>query len=1061
VDGETTQTLIGIGANTVGDNNRVEINHVEITLGGAKLTLSRLHKNKRVPTTIRELLLTDARATTLIGGTRRLDDYAAWLAAPDPIAVRCLIGPGGAGKTRFAVELCERAEATGWDAGFVTADELTRFHQTQGVLNALQPTKPTLLVIDYAAAKTATLRKWLDAAATAAGGDKPVRFLLLERHADAEAGWWSELRRPTGGDRRDAGDLLYGVTPDRLQTDASPAERRALVAEVMGRACLMNTVAPPRRPPAEGGNPAFDRRLSADGAEGGPLYLMMTAVAAVGLGMDKAAEMSGRGLAAYVAGLEAERLRRLGREHGLNDDADFFLHLAACVTLQGGCGAAAAGALIDEERSAWSIAVRGEKLRAWLIDALPDGTGGVAAIAPDLIGEAFALSTLRGEGHPPAEQAEIVERAWRRAGAPVVETVVRTLQDHSVREDDVCAKSCLAWLDRLIEAADTVESLTTIANAMPLNTTALRERACKVETELLRRLGGPNVPLATARDMDGEADIAAIATLAGRLNNLAVRLGELGRREEALAAARQAVDLRRELAARRPDAFNPNLAASLNNLAKFLSELGRREEALDAARQAVDLRRELAARRPDAFNPDLAMSLNNLAKFLSELGRREEALDAARQAVDLYRELAAHRPDAFNPNLAASLNNLAKFLSELGRREEALDAARQAVDLYRELAAHRPDAFNPNLAMSLNNLANFLSELGRREEALDAARQAVDLCRELAAHRPDAFNPNLAASLNNLANRLSELGRREEALDAARQAVDLRRELAAHRPDAFNPNLAASLNNLAKFLSELGRREEALDAARQAVDLRRELAAHRPDAFNPDLAGSLNNLAAFLSELGRREEALDAARQAVDLYRELAAHRPDTFNPNLAASLNNLAAYLSELGRREEALDAARQAVDLRRELAARRPDAFNPDLAGSLNNLANALSELGRREEALDAARQAVDLYRELAARRPDAFNPHLARSLWVLADRLDETGDAGGGLGANREAVAVLSPHFRRLPAAFAAMMAEMIRGYVERCEKAGEEPDGELLAPLIEVFQSFQTPGEGEET
>ncbi len=45
---------------------------------------------------------------------------------------------------------------------------------------------------------------------------------------------------------------------------------------------------------------------------------------------------------------------------------------------------------------------------------------------------------------------------------------------------------------------------------------------------------------------------------------------------------------------------------SLNNLANTLSDLGRREEALAAAEEAVGLYRELAAARPDAFRPDLA-----------------------------------------------------------------------------------------------------------------------------------------------------------------------------------------------------------------------------------------------------------------------------------------------------------------------------------------------------------------------------------------------------------------------------------------------------------------------
>jgi hypothetical protein len=100
------------------------------------------------------------------------------------------------------------------------------------------------------------------------------------------------------------------------------------------------------------------------------------------------------------------------------------------------------------------------------------------------------------------------------------------------------------------------------------------------------------------------------------------------------------------------------------------------KQPLAAAREAVTIRRDLARARPEAFTPDLAGSLNNLANRLSELGQREEALAAAKEAAGFYRDLARARPEAFTPDLAMSLNNLAARLSELGQREEALAAGR-------------------------------------------------------------------------------------------------------------------------------------------------------------------------------------------------------------------------------------------------------------------------------------------------------------------------------------------------------------------------------------------------
>jgi tetratricopeptide (TPR) repeat protein len=74
---------------------------------------------------------------------------------------------------------------------------------------------------------------------------------------------------------------------------------------------------------------------------------------------------------------------------------------------------------------------------------------------------------------------------------------------------------------------------------------------------------------------------------------------------------------------------------SLNNLGTMLSELGQREPALAATREAVEIRRALAARNPDAFQPDLASSLNNLGIRLSDLGRYDEALAVQREAEQL------------------------------------------------------------------------------------------------------------------------------------------------------------------------------------------------------------------------------------------------------------------------------------------------------------------------------------------------------------------------------------------------------------------------------------------
>ncbi|WP_198534845.1 ATP-binding protein, partial [Streptomyces fradiae] len=149
--------------------------------------------------------------------------------------------------------------------------------------------------------------------------------------------------------------------------------------------------------------------------------------------------------------------------------------------------------------------------------------------------------------------------------------------------------------------------------------------------------------------------------------------------DHALAAGGPGVTALRQLAEVNRAAYLPDLAMALNTLAIRLSEVGRREEALAPAEEAATTYRELAEVNPAAYLPDLAMALNNLAIRLSEVGRREEALAPAEEAATTYRELAEVNPAAYLPDLAMALNNLAIRLSEVGRREEALAPAEEAV----------------------------------------------------------------------------------------------------------------------------------------------------------------------------------------------------------------------------------------------------------------------------------------------------------------------------------------------------------------------------------------------
>jgi tetratricopeptide (TPR) repeat protein len=133
------------------------------------------------------------------------------------------------------------------------------------------------------------------------------------------------------------------------------------------------------------------------------------------------------------------------------------------------------------------------------------------------------------------------------------------------------------------------------------------------------------------------------------------------------------------LAAARPDAFEPDLAMSLTNLGAMLSGLGRREDALAATGEAVEIYRRLAAARPDAFEPDLARSLWAAAWIRVTVGSDlPGALSACQEAVARYERLHATVPAAFAGDLSGSLSTLAEVLEGLDRDVEAADARNRA-----------------------------------------------------------------------------------------------------------------------------------------------------------------------------------------------------------------------------------------------------------------------------------------------------------------------------------------------------------------------------------------------
>jgi tetratricopeptide (TPR) repeat protein len=957
-----------------------------------------------------DLLVAETGKLPLVGRQDLIADLQTWLDDGADISVYGLIGRAGAGKTRLAIEFCRITDGDPngkgpWIAGFLSPSDLDDINKAFAT-RSYDWERNTLLVIDYAAQCHEALARWLDRLAERKLGTK-LRILLLDREAPDYFGWWHTLTVLGAPSRR---DLFRELRPRHLPDLSDTEERRALMTAALQAARELHPgTSGIAQIPSKDANPDFDRRLG-EHQFGNPLNLVMAGLIALDRGPQAALALRRLDAARYIARRELRRLSDLARSRQIGEDE--IRHIFAFNGLAGGLPIAGLRKTIADElaishRSAERLSEIAELLeQEFPVRSESTQQSRLATIQPDLIGEAVVIEAFTGGPSREDEAAETVQRAYGLTGEAAAQVLIRLVQDFAYAVEDPGATEeerttggrVTAWLLKLTERIDDPDQMLPLAFALPRRTTILRAPAAA----LIERLA-----LHFHEKAEHDNDPVEWAIAAGLIDNLALRL----------------------------------------------SALGRREEALEAAKKAVRLRRAFLGNGLDAFMPDLASSLDNQSRRLGEFGRLEEALASAEEAVSLRRALATGDPGAFKPGLASSIGNLSSRLSALGRREEALATGEEAVCLYRSLADDRPEAFVSELATSLNNLANRLSAAGHRDEAVSAADEAVRLHRAVSEVNPDAFTPDLANSLHNLAYLQSNLGRHEQAESNAKEALALRQTLARTHPDVFRPDLASSVSNLAVVLVRSGRRSEALTAAEEAVLRYRSLAEAQPEVFSADLARALTNLGNILGELRRSDEALPKAEEAVRLYRTLAVARPDAFTPQLAAALNNLANRLNNLERHAEALAFGEEAVRQFRALAEVRPRTFTPDLAGSLIAVANGLSAVGRIEEGLTAAAEAVQLRRAVADASPGTSGGEYAQALSMLGDQYVRSGRPELAVATMTEAIRQLTPSFTVAPEAVSGTMAHLVAGYTEQCGALDREPDRALLNPVFAVFERLK--------
>jgi hypothetical protein len=697
-----------------------------------------------------------------------------WIGRPDPFAAYLVGGRGGAGKTRLGVHLCIQAAARGWVCGLLTS----KVDPAEGAALAHLPS-PRLVVVDYAESRTEQLEVLLPLLAAQATEVWPVRVLLLVRALQRTGQDW---RTPLRIRRSDELERILDETEVQVLDDTP--------LDVSSREALFTSAADAfaaRLP----GDHAAPSRASVDlsgAAFANPLLLTIAAYLAVH-DPDRAVPDSRAALLGELAGHEDAYWQASAHTARVQINAENLrAKVVALATLAGADSeqeAAQLLALLPELADA--KAERRYELAGWVSRQYP-GPRWWNQLEPDLLGEYLVAQHLTSQ---PEVLAGVLRGRNAAALAQPLDLFARATVDYPM----------LAMALRPVLEESLVD----------LCQTAIDQAASQTDMELPH--GGKTAAAALTRligviNIDAQLLSAAASLFPPGPNQILSPLK--------LILTSQLVEHRRQQAVVNPAAYEPDLAMSLTSLSVRLADVGRQEEGLAAIEQAVEIRRKLAQANPAAYEPGLAMSLNNLSALLADVGRREEGLAPIQLAVDMRRRLAQMNPALYELGLARSLTNLSNRLADVGRREEGLAAIQQAVEIRRRFAQANPAAYEPGLARSLNNLSNRLADVGRREQGLAAIQEAVEMYRRLAQANPAAYEPDLAMSLNNLSNRLADVGRREEGLAAIQEAVEMYRRLAQANPAAYEPDLAKSLNDLSNALKQLGRLDEAQASKNEA-----------------------------------------------------------------------------------------------------------------------------------------------------------------------------------------------------------------------------------------------------
>jgi len=891
-----------------------------------------------------------------------------------------LLGPGGAGKSRLALEWLRRVDADNedfadWDVHFFTMT-IPMDWFTENRWKNWRPTRPTAIAIDYAADRSrhvlALIRhlSWNLPSV-------PIRLLVIDRFGslgpwflpgrmreDSAPGVENQLTAHYYHEPAELrGETLPGIRPPAIlshQRFEDFVEATALRIEGFGSTGKMRRVLEQTFHRHREGTPGFsprtlpgddstfwkDLRRITDG--GRPLFLQIAALI-----LCQQPELSPLNEITVRNAMVSEWLHieieqkwsQLLRNYP--DSLDPLVRIIAFITL---CRGVSSRTFFT---SPPSIVTDGSEvpkpLRQATQQILPVQEGTVPPLQPDLLG----LMLLVCSGNPNDEDGGDLFHLgnWLDAAFQTnprgLGTVLRLLADDfdldsiegiagwlltylkmavprfGADDPDLCGGVLLA-LCRLIEdSAVDAYALENIRSR--LNSALLTDKRVREESE------------------EGEE---ALLTLADILFYRA-----FDSRNPDLKAAARDFDLAMDYYRFHYGANHPEIAEKHLIIGDWYESIPRYKPAIDHYRKALRIREE-------HYGLESQELLHVLGR-LCDSCRKDDQLREAEAIADRGLGLNAKHHPGTNAETGEWLWKKSIVLIEEHRFAEAELIARQSLATFERSLGED----HPSVGSALSNLAQVLRTVNRVFEAEPLLRRALQIC---VSHFSDD-HPNIANVLNNLGILLCDMNRPSEAEPLLRRVLEIGGK--AYGP--CHPRFAIYISNLARLLQGTNRLSEAEPLLRRALEINEAALG----SSHSTVAHNLNALGTFLQTTNRLSEAEPLLRRALAIL----ANPGGNPLPNYSKALASLAKLLQSTNRVTEAEPLIRRALAI--DEANLGPD--HPIVGIRLSNLAVLLWDKNDLFEAEPLMRRALKIAE--TAFGPDHSN--IVTHVHNLARLLQET--------------------------------------------------------------------------